>query len=123
MKEIKKLLELKNLDEETYLKNMKQIINVLKDSKEIITYAGIYNLENSMETVRREYYGYLPSRLNSLFCVDESDVSLWANRYKEIDCDLYEVSLTGTLFETTAGGTGKAGGNCQDPKHRSLQRH
>ncbi len=100
-----KVLELKEMDKAAYLYNMRNIINLLKDSSEIIKYASIFNLEKAMEDVRERYYSPIPSRLNSMFVIDDNSIETWANSYKELDADLYELSLTGNLFKTSAAFT------------------
>ena len=100
-----KKLELKELDKKSYLHNMEMIQRVLNDSSEIIKYAGIYNLETALEETRAKYYEYLPSRLNSMFVTDDNGIEYWYKAYSKLPSELYEVSLTGTLFKTSAAFT------------------
>lgn len=97
-----KLLELKNLNEEAYLHNMANVIKVLGDCSDIIRYAGAYNLETALEETREKHYDYLPSRFNSMFLTDDYGLEYWSKVYKNIPSDLYELSVTGTLFQTSA---------------------
>ena len=109
-----KLLELKEADEGVFLYNMKNMINLLKDSSQIIRYASIYNLESALEETRVRYYSVLPSRLNSMFVIDDDNLDFWWKTYKQLDADLYELSLTGNLFKTSAAFTPPLGASHQD---------
>lgn len=96
-----KMLQLKEESTSAYLNNMMNIYNLLKDSSSIIRYASIVNLEKAMEETRIKYYSILPSRFNSMFVFDEKELPSWSKKYSLMDADLYELSLTGNLFETS----------------------
>ena len=97
-----KLLDLKSLDDSAYLHNMHNVIKVLSDCSEIIRYAGAYNLETALEETREKHYDYLPSRFNSMFLTDDYGLDYWSKVYDKIPSDLYELSVTGSLFQTSA---------------------
>ena len=57
------------------------------------------NRELALEKVRQKYYPELLSRFNSIWLCDKEQLEYWKRIFKE-GAKLYEVSVTGEIFET-----------------------
>lgn len=95
-----KILKLKELSEEEFLKKGKYLYQILSDSYYKIRKLSIKNREEALEEVRKEKYPNLPSRYHSLWVCDENSLDFWLSKLSK-DITLYKILLTGNLFKSS----------------------
>ncbi len=66
----------------------------------IISNANRTKCEMALEICRSNYFSSLPSRLHSIWGTDKDGIEFW--RHKLLGSDVYELSLTGELFKSSA---------------------
>ena len=95
-----KILKLKELDDEEFLRKGKYLYRVLKDSKNKIYGLSLKNREEALEEVRKEKYPNLPSRYHCIWVCDEKSLDFWLKKLNE-NSTIYKLLLNGELFKSS----------------------
>lgn len=95
-----KILDLKNLSDEDFLKKGKYLYYVLEDSMAKIRNLSLKNREEALEEARQENYPNLPSRYHSIWVCDEKSLDFWITKLRG-DSTIYKVLLDGELFKSS----------------------
>lgn len=84
-----------NLDNETYIKLLKEASNMLSKFQ-------MSRRELVLENYRKKFFPNLPSRKNSIWLCDEKSLEFWKSKLELNNTKkLFEVSATGNLFESS----------------------
>ena len=95
-----KILQLKNLSDEEFLRKGDYLYRTLYDSSVRLKNLALKNREESLEEVRKEKYPNLPSRYHSIWVCDKKQLEFWKKQLKEKSI-IYEVLLNGNLFKSS----------------------
>lgn len=95
-----KIIDLKNLSEEEFLKKGKFLCQVLEDSMLKIRNLSLKNREESLEEIRKGKYPNLPSRYHCIWVCDKKSLDYWKTKLRK-DSIIYEVELNGELFKSS----------------------
>ena len=95
-----KILNLKKLSDEDFLKKGKYLYYVLEDSMAKIRNLSLKNREEALEEIRKEKYPNLPSRYHCIWVCDEKSLDFWITKLRK-DSIIYKVELNGELFKSS----------------------
>lgn len=95
-----KILDLKQLNDDEFLKKGKYLYYVLKDCMSKMRGLSIKNREEALEEVRLENYPNLPSRYHSIWVCDEKSLSFWITKLRR-ESTIYKLLLNGELFKSS----------------------
>lgn len=95
-----KILNLKNLSDEDFLKKGKYLYYVLEDSMAKIRNLSLKNREEALEEIRKEKYPNLPSRYHCIWVCDEKSLDFWITKLRK-DVTIYKLLLNGELFKSS----------------------
>ena len=95
-----KMLDLKNLSDEDFLKKGKYLYYVLEDSMIKIRNLSLKNREEALEEIRKEKYPNLPSRYHCIWVCNEKSLDFWIAKLRK-DSIIYKVELDGELFKSS----------------------
>ena len=73
---------------------------MLEESRNIIKNIDVFKRELALEQYREKYHQDLPSRLNSIWVADKSQLGFWKKELND-DSILFKISLTGKLFKSS----------------------
>lgn len=88
-----------------YLEDMnpdrEMLIRLLNESRRIIKDTNTYKREFALEEYRKIHCPHLPSRKHSIWVADEKQMEFWKTQFKDSKLELFQISLTGTLFKSS----------------------
>ena len=114
---IHKYLQNKELDQ-------KELVRLLIETRAKIYDTNIFKREIALEEVRKEMFNHLPSRKHSLFVITKEGIDYWKNslvpQKKKHTLALFQLSLTGNLFQSSADLLPHTESSFQDAKKYSI---
>ena len=113
-----KVLDLKKLSDEEFLKKGKYLYYVLEDSMAKIRNLSLKNREEALEEVRKEKYSNLPSRYHCIWVCDEESLDFWLTKLRK-DITIYKLLLNGELFKSSDSFLPEDGENKQKQKEEA----
>lgn len=81
--------------------NREMLIQFLNESRRIISDTNVYKREFALEEYRKIHYPHLPSKKHSIWVADEKQIEFWRTQFKDSELELFQISLTGTLFKSS----------------------